>query len=69
MTARPATAELHAVALAAEQATTDLARAVGRAASAGVIIDDEVQIAVATLTSWSAWLAARAAAADPGGRP
>jgi len=41
-------------------ATIDLARAVGAAASAGITIDDEVTIAVTTLTSWAAWLGRRA---------
>jgi hypothetical protein len=49
-------AEVYAVGLQAEQVSIDLARVVGAAASAGVVIDDEVTIAVATLTSWSAWL-------------
>jgi len=64
VTARPGPAELHAVALQVEQATTDLSRAVGAAASAGIIIDDELVVAVATVTSWSGWLGERAAAAE-----
>jgi len=65
---RPDPAELHAVAVAAERAATGLARVVGRAAGAGITIDDEIVVAVATLTSWSSWLAARAAAAEPNDR-
>jgi len=66
---RPDPAELRAAAAAAEDAALRLARAVGRAASAGLLIDDEVTVCTATVTSWAAWLAARAAAAEPGGRP
>ncbi|HEV8647936.1 MAG TPA: hypothetical protein VG276_00695 [Actinomycetes bacterium] len=57
----PDPAELRAVA-AAERAATGLARAVGRAAGAGIVIDDEIVVAVATITSWSSWLGKRAAA-------
>ncbi|HEV8650259.1 MAG TPA: hypothetical protein VG276_12830 [Actinomycetes bacterium] len=57
MSARPPDpAELHVVAARADLAATDLARVVGSAASAGIIIDDEITIAVATITSWAAWL-------------
>ncbi len=60
---RPDPAELHAVAAAAERAATGLARVVGRAAGAGLVIDDEIVVAVATITSWASWVAKRAAAA------
>jgi len=60
VSARPGPAELHAVALQVEQVATDLSRAVGAVASAGIVVDDEVTIAVATLTSWSSWLGERA---------
>jgi len=59
---RPDPAELHAVAAAAERAATGLARVVGRAAGAGIVVDDE--IVVATITSWASWVAKRAAAAE-----
>ena len=42
---RPDPAELHAVAAAAERAATGLARVVGRASGAGIIIDDEIVVA------------------------
>lgn len=58
----PDPAELHAVAAAAERTATGLARVVGRAAGAGIVIDDEIVVAVATITSWSSWLGKRAAA-------
>jgi hypothetical protein len=64
VTARPDPAELHAVAAAAERAATGLARAVGRAAGAGITIDDEIVVAVATITSWASWVAKRADAAE-----
>ncbi len=60
---RPDPAELHAVAAAAERAATGLARVVGRAAGAGLVIDDEIVVAVATITSWASWVAKRAATA------
>jgi hypothetical protein len=66
---RPDPAELHAVAAAAERAVTGLARVVGRAAGAGLIIDDEIVVAVATITSWAAWVAKYADAAEPTEQP
>jgi len=60
----PDPAELHAVAAAAERAATGLARVVGRAAGAGIVVDDEIAVAVATVTSWASWVAKRAAAAE-----
>jgi hypothetical protein len=66
---RPDPAELHAVAAAAERAATGLARVVGRAAGAGLVVDDEIVVAVATITSWAAWVAKHAAAAEPAEHP
>jgi len=56
--------ELHAVAAAAERAATGLARVVGRAAGAGITIDDEIVECVATVTSWASWVAKHANAAE-----
>jgi hypothetical protein len=49
-------AEVAAVGRHADRATTDLARVVGAAVSAGITVDDEVFEAVALLASWSSWL-------------
>ncbi len=62
--ARPDPAELHAVSVQVEQAVADVIRAVGRAASAGIIIDDEIAEAVAVVTSWAAWVTRHAVEAQ-----
>jgi hypothetical protein len=58
-------AELHLAAVRAEDAATALARAVGAATTAGLIVDDEITECTATVTSWAAWVTATAAAAVP----
>jgi len=65
----PDLAELHAVAVAAERAATGLARVVGRASGAGIVIDDEIVVVVATITSWAAWVAKHADAAERTDQP
>jgi hypothetical protein len=62
---KPTAAELHAAAVQASAAATALARAVGAATTAGLVVDDEITECTATVTSWASWIAARAAAAQP----
>jgi len=62
---RPAPAELRAAAVAAEDAATTLARAVGECVGAGIPVDDEIYAIAATLTSWASWLGERAAMRRP----
>ena len=62
---RPDPAELRAAAAAAEGAALALARAVGAAANAGLVVDSEITECTATVTSWASWVAARAAAEHP----
>jgi hypothetical protein len=62
MHGKPTAADLHAAAVHANAAATALARAIGAATTAGLVVDDEITQCAATLTSWASWVTARAAA-------
>jgi hypothetical protein len=66
MQGKPTAADLHAAAVQADAAVTALARAIRAAATAGLIVDDEITECAATLTSWASWVVARAAACQGG---
>jgi hypothetical protein len=56
--------ELRSVAVLARGVADDFAHAVAVAATAGIVIDDEIYQCSAAVESWASWLAARAAQAD-----
>jgi hypothetical protein len=69
MPARPDPGELRSVAVLARAAAEDLAHAVAAARTAGVVVDDEIFECSAAVTSWAAWLDARATQANENTAP
>jgi hypothetical protein len=58
--------ELDAAATDAHVAAETLNRAVAKARTAGLLVDDEVFECAAAVNSWAAWLAAQATQANGG---